>query len=325
MKGNATMTLSRELTIFEGPDGAGKTTLAKAYAELTGARYVHFGPLPRVVNGLMRMYVEAMLPAILGYQSVVFDRSWLSEYPYGTVFRAGQDRLGPVYVRMLERLALRCGGVVVLCLPPKDVVTENYKRRKRDEYLTSVKQVDRVYDIYKTLLSQSTGVAYLNALPLTRYSYVDYANSANSLQNTVCDVMAWVDRIRPERHDTSHASAGCLGGATVLVGESFAQHGNLDPWYQWPFASFSKAGCSWWLTNELIKAGVAERDLYWINADQPLAHLDQTSHRIIALGDVAADRLKHYVQRPFERCHHPEYWSRFRSSEPYPLLSMLTV
>ena len=43
------MTLSRELTIFEGPDGAGKTTLAKAYAELTGARYVHFGPLPRVL------------------------------------------------------------------------------------------------------------------------------------------------------------------------------------------------------------------------------------------------------------------------------------
>lgn len=317
------MTLSRELTIFEGPDGAGKTTLAKAYAELTGARYVHFGPLPRVVNGLMRTYVEAMLPAVLGYQSVVLDRSWLSEFPYGVAFREGRDRIGPVYVRMLERLAFRCGGVVVMCLPPKDVVLENYKRRKREEYLTSIKQLSSVYDMYTLLtLPQSTS-AYQNSLPLVRYSYVNYAG--RSVYEIVNHELLGIRECRSACHSTNIASAGCMGGSTVLVGESFAQHGNMDAWYQWPFASFSKSGCSWWLTHQLIRARITEGNLYWINADQPLTHLNTTLHRIIALGDVAADALTRQVQRPFERCHHPEYWSRFRSSEPYPLLSMLTA
>lgn len=321
------MTLSCDLTIFEGPDGSGKTTLAKAYAELTGARYVHFGPLPRVMNGLMRTYVEAMLPAVLGYQPVVLDRSWLSEYPYGIAFREGRDRVGQVYMRMLERLAFRCGGVVVLCLPPQNIVIENYKRRKREEYLTSVKQLQCVYNIYDSLIEDTLGEEpvnphYQNSLPLVQYSYPDYG--VIGFKDVVNDVASRIHHNRPERHELAIASAGCMGGATVLVGESFAQHGNMDAWYQWPFASFSKAGCSWWLTHQLIKAQVSERDLYWVNADQTLVHLDTTSHRIIALGDVAADALKRQVQRPFERCHHPEYWSRFRSSEPYPLLSVLT-
>jgi polyphosphate kinase 2 (PPK2 family) len=111
---------SKVLTIFEGPDGSGKTTAAREYAEQTGARYVHFPALPRVKHGLGRMYVEAMLPALLGYHDVVFDRCWLSETPYGEAFREGQDRLTQADRRMLERLALRCGAVVVKCLPEWD-------------------------------------------------------------------------------------------------------------------------------------------------------------------------------------------------------------
>ena len=80
---------SAKLTIFEGPDGGGKTTAAEKYAKETGAQYVHFGPLPHVKDSLARVYVEAMMPAILGLQDVVFDRSWLSEIPYGTAFRGG--------------------------------------------------------------------------------------------------------------------------------------------------------------------------------------------------------------------------------------------
>ena len=85
------MKTSKKLTIFEGCDGSGKTTAAREFAEQTGAKYVHFHNLPRIKKGLGRMYVEAMLPALLGYQEVVFDRSWLSETPYGEAFREGRD------------------------------------------------------------------------------------------------------------------------------------------------------------------------------------------------------------------------------------------
>src|SRR5882757_4772670 len=102
------------LTIFEGPDGSGKTTAAKAFAAEMGARYVHLPQFKRVTTGLPRMYLEAMLPALLGYQDVVMDRCWLSEVPYGRVFRDGADRVGEISRHMLERVALRAGALVVL-------------------------------------------------------------------------------------------------------------------------------------------------------------------------------------------------------------------
>jgi len=112
-----TLNTCKRLTIFEGCDGSGKSTAAAKFAEEHGAKLVHFPALPRVTNNLARMYVEAMLPALLGYQDVVFDRCWLSEEPYGTAFREGQDRLGVVSVRMLERLAFRCGLLWFVVIP----------------------------------------------------------------------------------------------------------------------------------------------------------------------------------------------------------------
>src|SRR3546814_15272272 len=47
------------ITIFEGPDGAGKSTLAQEYAQLTNARYVHHGPYKQVGDGPGRMSVES--------------------------------------------------------------------------------------------------------------------------------------------------------------------------------------------------------------------------------------------------------------------------
>ena len=82
---------SKKLTIFEGVDGSGKTVAAKRYADEICARYIHFGPFTRVTDGLARMYAEAMLLAVIGYQNVVFDRSWLSEGPYGLVMRGGRS------------------------------------------------------------------------------------------------------------------------------------------------------------------------------------------------------------------------------------------
>lgn len=141
------MTTSNKLTIFEGPDGSGKSTLAKRFAKATGARYVHFGPLPKISGSLGRVHVEAMMPALLGYQDVVFDRSWLSEVPYGQAFREGTDRLGDPSREMLDRLALRCGGAVVMCDPGWETVRSNFLARKHMEMLDDDNQLKIVYDL----------------------------------------------------------------------------------------------------------------------------------------------------------------------------------
>lgn len=296
------MNTSHKLTIFEGPDGSGKTTAAKAYAKAQGARYIHFGPLFEVTSGLSRTYVEAMLPALLGHQHVVWDRSWLSETPYGNAFRNGQDRLGDIKRAMLERLAMRCATVVVRCDPGWETILNGYENRgDREEMLTDSKQLHEVYRAYREMYT---------SLPTFSYDF----NSPITWKH--------VEQIRTQPHALDIASAGNLNARVILVGESFAEPKNEDAWYQWPFASFSRQGCSAWLTGQLISAGITEDKLFWINADQDLNDLRGIDDRIFALGlkaDVVLSKLgiNHYTVT------HPQYHKRFKTNSAYPLIKLI--
>lgn len=306
------MTPSAKLTIFEGCDGSGKTTAAKAYAAATNARYVHFGPLRQVSSGLARIYVEAMLPALLGYQDVVFDRSWLSEVPYGTAYRHGQDRLGDVQRRMLERLAMRCSAHVVLCDPGWRHVEVSYLTRRQEEMLADTEQLLQVYNLY---------VATKTHLPLDVY---DFFQAACSIEEFIWKRRG-ADYLAKEmpRHMLERATAGNWSAKFVLVGEAFGDVKNQDALYQWPFASFSRGGCSVWLTQQLADGHVSERDLLWVNADQDLSFLvGKPRRRIIALGE-AADAALSKLALPHAHLPHPQYWKRFHSKEPYKLLELL--
>lgn len=297
--------LSSWLTIFEGPDGAGKTTAAQAYAKETGARYVHFNSLPRVGKNLGRFYVEAMLPALLGYQDVVLDRCWLSERPYGRAFREGMDRLTLDDRRMLERLAYRCGAVVVRCLPPWETVRANFMRRKELEMLENDKQLRLVYELYETEPTD---------LPVLDYSYVHSPDLPRLL----------LESLRRRRHLIDVASAGNIEASTVLVGEAFGHHKDGDSFYQWPFASFSNEGCSRWLTAQLREAKISEDCLFWINADQNLNELRYRAGQtpVMALGERAYNELKK-LNISAHKLPHPQAWKRFNHDQPYPLIDLI--
>lgn len=293
---------SKSLTIFEGPDGAGKSTLAKQYADQIGARYVHFAALPRINQSLARIYVEAMVPALLGYQDVVLDRSWLSETPYGEVHREGRDRLSNAGRRMLERLSLRCGGVVVRCLPPVETCLGNFRSRKGQEMLKSEAALTAVWQLYSTMVTE---------LPMVTWDYT--GDSAEQLYKTV-------EQRRADRHPLELQSAGQWDAPVVLVGEGFAERKEWDAWYQWPFGSFSGEGCSKWLTEELNRAQIREDQLLWVNADQPLDLLELSHEpQVIALGQVAASACYAHKLRA-KVVDHPQYWKRFKASQTYPLI-----
>lgn len=295
-----TLSTSAKLTIFEGPDGSGKTTAAKVYAEATGARYVHFPALPRVGRNLGRMYVEAMLPALLGYQDVVFDRCWLSEVPYGSVFREGQDRLTDASRRMLERLAFRCGAVVVMCLPPFEVVRANYTSRRHLEMLDNAGQLLEVYKLY---------AAQRTYLPVVNYDYTQVTTPSHTLYPAI-------GLARTGQHHLKANTAGNSSAKIILVGETFAERKDCDPWYQWPFASFSSEGCSQWLTDLLEYHHIGEDKLLWVNADMEFEIPNAT---IIALGAEASSKLS----CTHEQVPHPQYQKRVHSGQPYPLINLL--
>lgn len=296
---------SKKLTIFEGPDGSGKSTAAQKFASDNGAKYVHFGPMPRVTTGLARMYAEAMLPAVLGYQDVVFDRSWMSESPYGIVFREGYDRLGNSSRRMLERLALRCGAVVVRCDPGWDAVKSSYLARKHLEMLDNDTQLAMVYDLYH---NEPTDLPEI---------HFDYTVGHGHLSYEA------VEAQRSERHSIDFATAGNWQANTVLVGDCYGERKDTDPFYQWPFASFSKAGCSQWLTGQLDYLDVSEFDLLWVNADQDLSFLQELQPgRVIALGDAAYKQM-YKLKINADTVPHPQAWKRFNNRQHYPLLDLL--
>ena len=299
---------SARVTIFEGPDGSGKTTLARAFAEVTGARYVHCGPLPSLTRGLARIYAEAMLPAALGYQDVVLDRCWLSERPYGETFRGGVDRLGRASVRMLERLALRCGAVVVRCLPPYEHVLRSYRARRAKEMLETEPQLRQVYEAYARLTTD---------LPMFMWDFTVAGN------HMLSDVVAQVEALRAPAHPLDVVSAGSWRAPAVLVGEAFGEVKEHDTLYQWPFASFSAEGCSRWLTEQLELEGAPESQLLWVNADQRLDWLLETEHKqVVALGR-AAEAALYRLKIAGHTAPHPQSWKRFNHGRRYPLLDLL--
>lgn len=297
---------SRNVTIFEGPDGGGKTYAARGFAHATGAKYVHFSNLPAIGPGLARCYVEAMLPALLGYQDVVLDRCWLSEQPYGEVFRGGNLRFGKVTTRMLDRLALRCGAVVVMCLPGEETAVANFNSRRAAEMLTEEQQLRDIYKRYA-----AAAAAGLTDLPiyLHNYTHHDITPECSSL----------IPRLRSPLHPALVRSAGNLSARVVLVGEDFGAHQPNDSYYQWPFASFSGAGCSQWVTQQLMDADVSEQELMWVNADQLNKHTSFLPHqRVIALGQTAFQALQRLGLDDI-LIEHPQFWRRFHASEPYRL------
>lgn len=298
---------SAKLTIFEGPDGAGKTTAAIKFAEETGARYVHFGPLSLVDKGLPRLYVEAMVPALLGYQDVVFDRSWLSEIPYGTAFREGKDRIGLASRRMLERISLRCATVVVKCQPPWETVVANYSSRKGIEMLENENQLHQVYELY------AGGRTHL---PSVLYDYTSHPKFFSERE---------LDKLRTHPHAIDVVSAGNLDGKVALIGEKFAERKDQDGWHQYPFVSFCRQGCSQWLAEQLDNIGYGEDKILWVNSDQDLAFLTTKLHqckKIFALGSEAAHKVQAIGLR-YRRVPHPQSWKRFNAAEAYPLLDYL--
>jgi len=147
--------VKRKVRIFEGPDGAGKTTLARRVAELTGSRYVHHGPYPEIEDGVE--LAATYLASASGPGDVVLDRCWISEQPYGAAARAGADRLGPLAhaIETTLMLAPDVDAVVYLCLPQWHRVAENFIVRRcadteHGEYLRLMDQLWSVYDSYDT-------------------------------------------------------------------------------------------------------------------------------------------------------------------------------
>lgn len=149
------------MVIVEGPDGSGKSRLARALRrERRHALVKHWGP----VEHPLAQYRD-FITSTAEKDTVICDRFWPSEYAYGRVLR-GEDRLGRPGARELERLATDHHRVVlVTCLPPLEVVEENIASRAEGSDMDGVAgRIKEIYDAYAT---------YPTALPRLWHDYTD--------------------------------------------------------------------------------------------------------------------------------------------------------
>jgi hypothetical protein len=293
--------MSRRVVVLEGPDGGGKTTLARAICERTGARYVHHGPYPGVgARALPRFYLDAIAPALVGDADIVVDRSWLSELAYGPVYR-GRSRIDALDLRMLDRVLARCRTTVVRCLPPVEACLAAFRARSETEYLPTEGLVRKVYDRYVSALGSWT------ALPVVTFDYTrgDGATRVDALWSS--------NATAPWR--TATIGSGWCDAPVVVVDETVGNHKSVDPWLRYPFVSFADAGCSRWLARELETAGIPESALRWVNANDPGIEsvFGRTPVRVVlALGQVAAQRVVGVYGGVPWVVDHPQYLKRFQ-------------
>lgn len=123
--------------IIEGPDGAGKSTLAKSLADMLGMNI-----LKMTANGGQSApeYMQK-----LACDGVIIDRCWVSEQVYSDLF-GREPRIGNGDAEALTGFCERAGIPIIVLLPPLHVVIGRLGKRG-DEYADVV--CPNIVEIYK--------------------------------------------------------------------------------------------------------------------------------------------------------------------------------
>lgn len=143
----------KNVIILEGPDGGGKTTLAKTIENLYeqhSKKVLHTKHHEfKGETQIWRHFFDSLLPAYRNDCDVLLDRSWYSEPIYGKVFRDGYNRLEHWQLRIINHLLGICSVSVVWCLPPLDTCLHTFNNRREQEMLDNDKQLAQVYKLYE--------------------------------------------------------------------------------------------------------------------------------------------------------------------------------
>lgn len=303
------------VVILEGPDGSGKTTLAKSLVT-TGFEYKHEGPPEKDVD-MIAHYLRILNESIESPNDVVLDRFWLGERIYGPICR-GVDKVGPEGQKLFERLCRSKSVQQFICLPTIDVARANYveKMKEKDDYLKSMETWERTYKAYA----------------LWMYSYGKLGMIYDYSKNDPWHVKAG---IFSDECLIGNLPKGTIGSSTarhLFIGDQ-PNHPSIDV----PF--FAISGSSGYLNKALELAGISEKNLAISNAKSAtgqfhtlgpiLASLPDLQN-IFLMGNIAKDWFyrqfrANEVTRVY-RMHslpHPSYLKRFKGHNPEVMAQMI--
>lgn len=152
------------ITIIEGPDGAGKSTLAKYIAGTTGAEILHFGKPANVKEFIQQ--IEDYKQIMMNRDNIVLDRSWLSDRVYAEIFK---DREWETTKAQSDELLELGNGKAVVYFCNADIETLWRRCNVRGE--TYVKNFDQLLRIRAAYMNLMPTVS--EHLPVLNYTFVE--------------------------------------------------------------------------------------------------------------------------------------------------------
>jgi len=281
--------------VIEGPDGAGKSTLAHWLMKQYGLDYHHEGAPPKNIVCLVH-YGRLLHEAREHDRHVVYDRFALGERVYGPIYRK-VDGLGADGWRVMKRLLHAAGVIQILCLPKYETCLNNWRVR-RDLGNEMIEKEAVFKETYESWSNNFLG----------EHDYVYDYEHTNALKKV-----------------TELVKAGKIMLPSPLIGSPTAKYlligdqGSNPDSPTTDLAFFGTTNSSAYLTKVLDLAGFTEDEIAFMNAirhhPQPnIVEIPRGEWKIIALGKVAGrlceDRGITHTEVP-----HPAYWSRFHHAD----------
>jgi len=315
--------------VLDGPDGVGKTTLAKRLAERTSGKYLH---LTYRWKDKIHLYHDAAIryAARLQPQTVVIDRWWPSEAVYAKAYRGGSQ--WPLYGRLADRIALKFGVMYIYCLP--DSVDEAVKRHaklkgEREEMYDDIAEVADLYlKLWHGDKRHEDKGNYIDQLILNGglsgnwncayYSIGKWGHAMDLfIEHVIGAGLQWMEaQYAPALlYDEWNVSGHLAEAKYLFVGEQ------VNPKYRemyWPFHEYGNS--SLFLTQALHEINYNERWGMWVNAFNHDGSLNQHLEmialskklRIITLGNKAAAAVAKLGLPIHSAVPHPSYAKRFQ-------------
>lgn len=317
---------------LDGPDGAGKTTLAnalKARLESLGKTvvYLHNGK----TDDCWKLHFDCSLQireAMLRGDYVILDRFWVSEYIYGRTYRKGASY--PEAGRMFDRLLYTYPSVRVLCSTRPEFAKEEHERlvtERREEFSSGM---DRVARLFRQLwVGENTPAAgdYFQQLVGTGgvcdkigWELYDREVDGDKLPQVVERLLDAVSvsshvvhsvTLLPDELDTLIGSL--TEKTTLLIGDRLNEKKGFIPW-----AFFHNTSSSLYLVKSLHKLGVDESRIAIVNVNdldnegiELLRTIVPKMRRVVALGKEAEKGLLKAHIHYDAAVTHPQHSNRF--------------